>query len=146
MLRQCRLVHLAHLSQVDCQFGSRPKPLQNNNLQLESGLFRSTWLTLRTHTGEGNCGKMCEMLSPERYAEWENGGVGITPGSFLIPQLLTYTVIRFGVRNSLAPGRSLVRKPSEDSTGLIWSCQKIADVTKAAARWTGCGCYSSVLC
>src|SRR5262249_13537375 len=33
---------LAHLSQVDCQFGSRPKPLQNNNLQLDAGLFRST--------------------------------------------------------------------------------------------------------
>src|SRR5215471_14598869 len=32
---------LAHLSQVDCQFGSRPKPLQNNNLQFDAGLSSS---------------------------------------------------------------------------------------------------------
>src|SRR5262245_43170847 len=32
------LVHLAHLSQVDCQFGSRPKPFQNNNLQCHACL------------------------------------------------------------------------------------------------------------
>src|SRR5262249_61362984 len=47
--RPIQLVHLAHLSQVDCQFGSRPKALQNNNLQFLSCLFGPTWLTLRTH-------------------------------------------------------------------------------------------------
>src|SRR5215472_3958005 len=35
------LIHLAHLSQVDCQFGSRPKPFQNNKLQFNGGLFSS---------------------------------------------------------------------------------------------------------
>ena len=34
-----RSVHLAHLSQVDCQYGSGPKPFQNNNLQFDAGLF-----------------------------------------------------------------------------------------------------------
>jgi hypothetical protein len=67
-----RVIHLAHLSQVDCQYGSGPKPFQNNNLQFDDGLFRSTWLTLRTHTGEQNCRKMCELLSPERYAVWQD--------------------------------------------------------------------------
>src|SRR5215472_18408793 len=33
---------LAHLIQVDCQFGSRPKPFQNNNLQFDAGFFRPT--------------------------------------------------------------------------------------------------------
>src|SRR6516162_6363171 len=33
-----------------------------------------TWLTLRTHTGEGNGGKICERGSPERYAVWQDGG------------------------------------------------------------------------
>src|SRR5215510_6533135 len=59
---------LAHLIQVDCQFGSRPKPFQNTNLQFDAGLFKPTWLTLRTHTGENNCGEMCELLSPRRHA------------------------------------------------------------------------------
>src|SRR5262245_37757476 len=27
-----------------------------------------TWLTLCTHTGEGNCGKTCERVSPKRHA------------------------------------------------------------------------------
>ena len=49
-----RLVHLAHLSQVDCQFGIRHKPLQNNNLQFGACLFKPTWLTLRTVTGPGH--------------------------------------------------------------------------------------------
>jgi len=35
------VIHLAHLSQVDCQFVSRPKPFQNNNLQFDAGLFGS---------------------------------------------------------------------------------------------------------
>src|SRR5262249_7204563 len=35
------LVHLAHLSQVDCQFGSRPKPFQNNDLQFDAGQFQA---------------------------------------------------------------------------------------------------------
>src|SRR5262249_45719854 len=39
------MIHLGHLAQVDCQFGSRPKPLQNNNLQFDAGLFRPTWAT-----------------------------------------------------------------------------------------------------
>jgi hypothetical protein len=34
-------IHLAHLSRVDCQFVSRPKPFQNNNLQLDARLFSS---------------------------------------------------------------------------------------------------------
>jgi hypothetical protein len=42
-------------------------------LQFETGLFRSTWLTLRTHTGEGNCGKICELVSPKCYAVWQDG-------------------------------------------------------------------------
>src|SRR6516225_6277575 len=67
------MIHLAHLSQVDCQFGSSPKPLQNNNLQFDACLFKSTWLTLRTDTGEENCGKMCELVSPERYAVCHDG-------------------------------------------------------------------------
>ena len=33
------LVHLAHLSQVDCQFVSRHKPFQDNNLQFDASLF-----------------------------------------------------------------------------------------------------------
>src|SRR5262249_59827706 len=49
--RPIQLVQLAHLSQVDCQFGIRHKALQNNNLQFYSCLFGSTWLTLRTATG-----------------------------------------------------------------------------------------------
>src|SRR5262249_5701375 len=32
---------LANLIQVYCQFGSRPKPLQNNNLQFDVGLFQA---------------------------------------------------------------------------------------------------------
>jgi hypothetical protein len=50
------LVHLAHLSQVDCQFVSGAKPFQNNNLQFDAGWFRPTWLTMRTVSGEENCG------------------------------------------------------------------------------------------
>src|SRR5262249_54157464 len=32
---------LAHLSQVDCQFGSRPKPFQDNNLQFDTLLVQA---------------------------------------------------------------------------------------------------------
>jgi hypothetical protein len=35
------MIHLAHLSQVDCQNGIRPKLLENNNLQFDAGLFSS---------------------------------------------------------------------------------------------------------
>ena len=72
ILALVHLIHLAHLSQVDCQFGSRSKPFQNNNLQLDAGFFMSTWLTLRTHTGEENCRKMCELLSPTLMASFVN--------------------------------------------------------------------------
>ena len=34
------MIHLAHLSQVDCQFGSHPKPFQNNDLQFDAGRFQ----------------------------------------------------------------------------------------------------------
>ena len=44
--------HLAHLSQVDCQFGSRPKPFQNNNLQFDADLF-SSHLAHFAHTQRG---------------------------------------------------------------------------------------------
>jgi hypothetical protein len=46
-----QLFHLAHLSQVDCQFGGCPNPFQSNDLHFISGLFRPTWLTLRTVSG-----------------------------------------------------------------------------------------------
>ena len=36
-----RMIHLAHLSQVGCQFVSRPKPFLNNNLQFNAGMFSS---------------------------------------------------------------------------------------------------------
>ena len=59
---------LAHLSQVDCQFGSRPKPFQNNNLQFDAGLF-SPHLAHFVHTqAKENVEKMCELVSPERSA------------------------------------------------------------------------------
>src|SRR5262249_51749247 len=35
------VIHLAHLSKVDCQFVSRLKSFQNNNLQFDSCLFSS---------------------------------------------------------------------------------------------------------
>jgi hypothetical protein len=46
-LRQ--LFHLAHLSQVDCQFGSRPKPFHNNDLQFDPSLL-SAHLAHFAHT------------------------------------------------------------------------------------------------
>jgi hypothetical protein len=55
--------HLAHLSQVDCQFGSRHKPLQNNNLQFQACFDQPTWLTLRTDTGPARSTRSQDTLT-----------------------------------------------------------------------------------
>ena len=99
------MIHLAHLSQVDCQFGSRLKLLQNNNLRFDAGFFRSTWLTLHTHTGEGNCGKMCELVSPERYAVWQDSDGGMLRICLLCPS----PAGSFGVRDEMIGGWCLGR-------------------------------------
>jgi hypothetical protein len=64
------MIHLAHLSQVDCQYGSGPKPFQNNNLQFDASLLEPSWLTLCTHTGEGKCGKKCANWSHQSVARF----------------------------------------------------------------------------
>jgi hypothetical protein len=89
---------------VDCQFGSRPKPFQNNNLQFDAGFFISTWLTWRTHTGEENCGKICELGSPKRYAVWQDGAGGKQGIDCLCPSLAA----PFAVRGEMSGGWCLV--------------------------------------
>ena len=76
---QCspHMIHLAHLIQVDCQFGSRPKPLQNNNLQFDAGLFQAHLAHFaHTHGGRIIVGK-CANCSPQsalQFVKMARGG------------------------------------------------------------------------
>jgi hypothetical protein len=91
------VIHLAHLSQLDCQYGSRPKPFQNNNLQFDAGLLPAHLAHFAHTQAKKIVGKMCELLSPERYAVCQNGAGGEQRIGLLCPSLAA----PFGVRGEM---------------------------------------------
>ena len=82
-----------------------------------------TWLTLCTHTGEGNCAKTCELVSPKRYAFWEDGAGRMQRVSLLCPGLAA----SFGVRDEmirrwwLGSGTDKDQEKSESLDGRPWA-------------------------
>ena len=66
---------LAHLSQVDCQFGSCLKSFQNNNLQFDAGLF-SSHLAHFVHIhrrARSESERICRMQSEEMQTARSEG-------------------------------------------------------------------------
>src|SRR5262249_25416688 len=66
---------LAHLSQVDCQFGSCLKSFQNNNLQFDAGLF-SSHLAHFVHAhrrARSESERICRMQSEEMQTARSEG-------------------------------------------------------------------------
>ena len=61
-------IHFGHLAQVEGPAGAFHKALSDQLLQRHFPGSDATGATLRTVSGEENCGKMRELLSAKRYA------------------------------------------------------------------------------
>jgi hypothetical protein len=69
------MIHLAHLSQVDCQFGSHPKPFQNNDLQFGCCLVQAH-LAHCAHTQAKKIVEKCANCSHQSAMQFGKMGMG----------------------------------------------------------------------
>src|SRR5262249_16775325 len=106
----CR-VHLAHLSQVDCQFDSRPKPFQNNNLQCDACLL-SAHLAHFAHT---QARKKTTRKAPN-----------------CSPQSVLYLCMTTSTNNS---GRATFQQSTRELARRAMSVQPVSQLTPRPVSW-----------